>query len=223
MESTNISIAQPFSIIIQGRSGSGKTATLVKLLENHENLFAVPLKNVILMYGGSVTQPSYTRLSQLFDVEFVEGINEELIEAIPDNYPQDGSTVLVIDDLMEFAARPLMRTLFAKFRSQFKINLIFLTQILIGDSSLRHIGAARYNATALVLMFDPRSQSKIKTIARQHSLASNADAFWTVYVKACALYNYVFLDLTCFSEPKLRIRTGLGIEETEVCFYNSSE
>ena len=201
----------------------GKTSTTVRLLENRVNIFGKDnlFDSVIVFWGGCRTQESYLRLEQIFPhVKFIEGFEEQFVRDLTKT--NSSKTLLIIDDLYQIAAKPLIADMFTKYRSQFGISLIFITQVLTnGDKNLKSLTTVMRNATALILLFVPRSQPTINHLARSHSLTTNPKDFWEIYRDAGERYGYVFADLTLFNPDVLRLRTGLCKGEDQIVYYEA--
>jgi hypothetical protein len=82
----------PFTALISGPTGSGKTQFTLKLIKQSDKLVTPPPQEIVWCYG--VYQDAFTELT---NVRFIEGL--------PDINEFDGSKriLLVIDDLMHEA------------------------------------------------------------------------------------------------------------------------
>ena len=105
-ETFDLRLQAPFTMQIVGGTGSGKSYLTKQIIEHSAKLINPPPERCIYAYGE--WQPLFT---QMKDVEFVKGINEELVSR--ENL--DGKrTLLIIDDLSDTISEQLIGALFTR-------------------------------------------------------------------------------------------------------------
>ena len=109
--------AHPFSAIIAGASGAGKTCFVEKLLKNLDVMVNPTPTHIVWAYG--VWQVGYEKWGN--KIKFVEGI--------PNNDDISPNTLLVIDDLMSETNQSITQ-LFTKDSHHKNISVIYITQNL---------------------------------------------------------------------------------------------
>ena len=87
----------PFTCMVAGMTGSGKTVWVQSLLQQSQNVMEPPPERIIWCY--SQWQPAYSKLlNTVPNIEFVKGIPENLEQ---DSYFNDNKrNLIVIDDQM---------------------------------------------------------------------------------------------------------------------------
>ena len=115
----------PFSMIVSGSSGVGKSQYLAKLLTHRDVMFEKPFSKIYFSY---VTyQPVYDEIkASVPEIEFVEGVKSDIFECA------DGfdDVLYIIDDMMTSMGRNyLLVDLFTKARPR-KLSVIFVTHDL---------------------------------------------------------------------------------------------
>ena len=110
----------PFTCVIAGATGSGKTVFVTRLLQYADAMINFPPKKIYWQYGARQTQ-----FETLTNVEFIEGLPN--IE----NVDKTKRTLIIIDDLMNetnrsvttYSRKEVIITTVVSFTS-FKIYLI---------------------------------------------------------------------------------------------------
>lgn len=183
----------PFSMLVVGPSGSGKSVFVNKLIESRATLFDQSHKRVVWCYG--IWQSFYENLSY----EMHKGLPTESLLKSRD-------FILIVDDMMD-EAQDLMSAVFTKISHHNNISCIFLTQNLFPKGKYsRNISL---NANYLVLTKNVRDRAQISHLARQ-VYPNNSKFLMDVYQDATKLpYSYLFLDFKPETDEKYRVLTGL--------------
>ena len=139
----------PFTAIVCGPTGCGKTSFVQKFIQNAKLVISPPPTHIVWCYG--VYQSAFDNLK---NVEFIEGL--------PDTDVLKPGTLLIIDDLMHEADGRVDK-IFTKHSHHNGVSVMFLTQ------NLFHKGARTMtlNAHYLVLFKNPRDKMQITFLARQ--------------------------------------------------------
>jgi hypothetical protein len=145
----------PFTLILSGATGSGKTRWLMKLLEHYmEMIYPTPAK---VLYCYSEINDSVMELMK-------RGI--ETHNGIPDQsliMSQPKPLLLILDDLMLNMKNDFLDLLFTRGSHNWNVSVIFVTQSLYG----RNIRTARANSHYLVLTRNPSAQLQVRTVGSQ--------------------------------------------------------
>jgi hypothetical protein len=145
----------PFTLILSGATGSGKTEWLMRFLKNYRELID-PIPNKILYCYGEMNK----------NILNLMGDGIETFNGLPDTKmikEQEKPLLLILDDLMLNANNNFLDLLFTRGSHNWNTSVIFVTQSLYG----RDIKTARANSHYLVLMRNPSGQLQIRTIGTQ--------------------------------------------------------
>jgi len=152
-------IQAPFTLILSGATGSGKTQWLLKFLRYNQRLIVPPPAQVLYCYGE--VNPAVLELRQQqkeLALEVYHGVPD--VEKIKE---KDKPLLLILDDLMLNMSNNFLDLLFTRGSHNWNVSVVFVTQSLYG----RNIRTARSNAHLLVLMRNPSGQLQIRTIGSQ--------------------------------------------------------
>ena len=185
----------PFTMLVCGASGSGKsvfTSKLLKILQNCP-------ERIVWCFGVDTLQYSDK-------IEYHKGLpTEELL--------QEGNMVLVIDDLMhESKSSAVVSSIFTKYSHHNNITCICLLQNLFPrGSEMRNISL---NSNYIVLMKNTRDKAQISHLARQ-MYPGRSRFLVSAYEDATKdPYSYLLLDFKGTTPEKIRVRTGILPGET---------
>ena len=213
----------PFSCIIGGSSGSGKTVWVKNLLENCDMMIAHGDPNLVhtaftlrVIYFYNEDQ------SQLFAEMKANGSVTEFIQGVPDlqTVEELSSThdpaIIVIDDLMNHINDDLSE-LFTSFRHR-NISVIYLTQNIFQKE--KQFRTMSLNANHIVFMRNPRDSSQIMHFAKQFS-PNNIHYVVQAYRDATGkrAYTYLHFDLCQRTSDIIRVRTNIFPHEWPMVTY----
>ena len=194
----------PFTAILAGPTGCGKTQFTFRFINQVSNMMTpAPLK-IIYCYG------EYQNLfSQYPNVEFNQGL--------PDVTQFDGRqpVLLILDDLMSESGDDVDK-IFTKFSHHRNISVIYLSQNLFYKSNQNR--TMSLNAHYLVIFKNPRDQNQLATLARQ-MYPSNSKFLIEAFADATRQpYGYLLIDLKPDTEERLRIRTNIFPDDTQIVY-----
>ena len=114
----------PYSLLLCGPTGSGKTTWIVELLKHHEELCSHTPKKLIWIYG--VEQPDlFETIKKIWfpcQCEFVDGCPENLLTCLEQT--SDRGSLCIFDDVMnEVSSNATISKLFMRGRSHFRLFL----------------------------------------------------------------------------------------------------
>ena len=195
-----LTMQHPFTCLIAGPTGSGKTQFTYSILRNLRELISPVPEKIVWCYG--VWQPSFK------DFPFVE-----FIEGLPNIDRFDGSrrVLLILDDLMHETDETVSQ-IFTRGSHHKNISIICLTQNLFHSS--KHNRTMNLNSHYIVLFKNPRDMSQITYLSRQMYPGKGkflSEAFEDATTVA---YGYLFLDLKADTDDAHRVRTNIFPGET---------
>lgn len=193
----------PFTCIVAGATGSGKTVFVRSLLSCHQLVInGIPSSSkpkVLWCYG--IKQPLHHQPIEEVDVTYSEGMNEDEIA----QYKPD---ILIVDDLMqEKSGDQSLSNLFTRGSHHLGMSIIFIVQNFFAKGSkMRTISL---NAKYIVLMKNPRDKSQVYTLGRQ-LFPDKHNYFREAYEEATRdPYGYLLIDLTQECNDQRRLRTDI--------------
>ena len=206
------------SFIVCGRSGSGKTTFISKMLWNASDMFENKLEREIeILYCYSSYQNLFNEMDGGGPIWFHKGLPDgELLSRLIS--PNKKHLIMVVDDLMrEVVASHLMFDFFTVRAHHEGTSVIYVSHNLFQQG--RFSKAISVNASYFCLFQNPRGADQIMTLGRQ-MFPNRNDMVVQAYELAMKVqkYGYLFLDMTANVPQALRLRTC--IFPNEVCrFY----
>jgi hypothetical protein len=194
----------PFTAIVSGPTGSGKTVFTFRFIREAANMISPPVEKIMYCYGEY--QPVFNEYP---DVIFHEGL--------PDISQFDGQhkILLILDDLMS-ETNDSVEGIFTKVSHHRNVSVIYLTQNLFYKS--KQTRTMSLNAHYIVLFKNPRDAMQVSTLARQMYPGQNkflVEAFKNATEKP---FGYLLLDLKPDMDEKYRIRTNIFPEERQYVY-----
>jgi Adenovirus IVa2 protein len=189
----------PFTCVISGPTGCGKTQFTFRLIEHSKTVLDPPPHKIVWCYG--VYQNTFNSLPH---VEFHEGL--------PDITMFDGKfrTLLILDDLMHETDDRVTK-IFTKVSHHMDVSVLYLTQnLFFGGKQNRTIGL---NAHYLVLFRNPRDATQVSHLARQMYPGKTKFLIEAFRDATIAPYSYILLDLKADTDDKYRVRANVFPDE----------
>lgn len=194
----------PFTAIIAGSTGSGKTVFTFRFISEVRSLVTPSPEKIIYCYG------EYQEIfNDYTHVEFVEGL------PVINQFDGKQRILLVIDDLLSETGDSVEK-IFTKGSHHRNISVIFLSQNLFYKSKQNR--TMSLNAHYLVLFKNPRDSMQVATLARQMYPGKNKfllEAFKDATEKP---YGYLLIDLKADTEERYRIRTNIFANERQYVY-----
>lgn len=202
----NLKMKHPFTCLISGPTGSGKTKLVQRILKNRNQLISNTGLSVLWAYGEF--QDSFNN----FNFKYYQGLpTKDVLDKIkPD--------IIVIDDLMaELGKNVDILNLFTKYSHHRNISVFLLVQNLFFNSPI--LRTISLNSKYMFLLKNPRDKSQITHLARQ-LYPENTKYFIESFQDATKLpYGYLKIDLTPDTPEGYRLSTRFTPEESnfEIC------
>lgn len=214
----NTQLQCPFSAIISGGSGTGKTTLLFNLLQCQEYLFSEKPAKTFLFYKKY--QNMYDELLRLKLVQELIEIEDEMISEteftkLVSPYKDIGGSLALFDDCQDNLDATNSK-IFTKIAHHENCNTIFLTQCLFLDN--KHYRVMSRNATYIIVMKNPRDVSQIKHFSSQIGLSDGVliGAYKEATKKA---YSYLLMDFHPTTPDHIRLRSSIFPNETPMTVY----
>ena len=189
----------PFTCIVAGPTGCGKTTFVARLLRYASSLIDTPPEEKTWCYGQ--WQPAYETLTrQVTQLSFEEGLPESLVCNPTTN------NLVVIDDLMaETDAR--VTPLFTKKSHHANTSVLYLVQNLFTKN--KESRTISLNAQYMVLFKNPRDTSQITHLAKQ-MYPGKVKLVQESFKNATKVpYGYLVIDLKQETPEQLRLRSSI--------------
>jgi len=197
-------LRHPFTAIVAGPTGCGKSVFTFKLISEAQNMITPPPDKI--MYCYSMYQSLF---DQFPSVEFNEGL--------PDIAQFDGKQryLLILDDMMT-QVNDSVSDLFTRVSHHKDVSVMFLTQNIFHQSKQNR--TMSLNSYYLILFKNPRDATQVATLGRQMFPGKTkflVEAFTDAMSKA---FGYLLIDLKADTEQKFRIRTNIFEDERQYVY-----
>ena len=205
----------PYRILIIGGSGSGKTNTLLNLINEQRDI------DKIYLYAKDLSEPKYEYLiknrenagiKHLNDSKaFIECSNtmDDIYENI-DDYNSTGKRkiLIIFDDMIadimtnkNFQA--IIKVLFIRFR-KLNISLVFITQSYFSVPKEVRLNSTHYSIMGI------NNKKELQNIAINHSVENDYNHFMKIYREYTREpYNSLTIDTTLPASNPLKFRKNL--------------
>ena len=186
-------LKSPFTAIISGPTGSGKTQLVKRLIARRRDLCTEPPEEIIYCYGA--WQDDFANIT---DARFHEGLIDFDADLPTDGRPR----WLIIDDLMaEMSEGNETEKLFTKHSHHKNVSVFVITQ----NFFQKGFRTLTLNAHYLFLFKNPRDASQIASLARQ-LYPNNSRFLVESYADATKVpHSYLTVDLTQGADERLRV------------------
>ncbi len=189
----------PFTCILSGPTGCGKTHFARQLIKYAADLITPPPEHILWIYDNDDPEstagiPKYVELTK-----DVDSIN--LLSA-------DKRHLVIVDDkMMDDETAEKMEQLFTRGSHHRNLSVVYIIQNLFNKHK-RH-RTISVNTHYLVIFKNPRDRTQIEVLARQ-THPGNSKFVLESYNKATAKpYGYLLLDLHQKTDDAIRLRTDI--------------
>ena len=209
----NLKFKHPFTCIVAGPTGSGKTSFCIKLVHNLDTLCTESqFKGGITWCYSQITAVPRHHLDKL-------GLNITYQEGLPETYGNalGAPSLIILDDLLNQVYSKDVCDLFTKGSHHRNISVLLLTQnVFHQGSNCRDISL---NAKYLVLLKNVRDKNQFLYLARQ-AYPENSQSLYTAYRDATRHpHGYFILDFAQDTDDRLRFRTNVFPDEYPPIVY----
>ena len=206
----------PYRILIIGGSGSGKTSTLLNLINEQKNI------DKIYLYAKDCSEPKYEYLirnrenaginhsndSEVF-IEYSNTMND-VYENINNYNPNRKRKILIVfDDMIADIMtnnkfQSIIKDLFIRCRKP-NISLVFITQSFFSVPKDVRLNSTHYSIMKI------NNRRELQNIALNHSADIDCKVFMKIY-RECTKepYSFLTIDTTLSSSNPLRFRKNLS-------------
>ena len=209
-----LKLITPFSLVLAGPSGSGKSKFLFDLLDNLDSCTEPKIEKVIFIYG--VYQEVYKNYP---NIHFTD--NLEYMKARPCE-----NTLLILDDCMsQVKDSTVLEQLFTRGRHE-NISVILVLQSMFYKGSV--LKTVRDNATYMAITNHIQDQTRLYTFSSQLEL-KNSTYFIDSYMDAMKTrFNYLFIDLHPKSQLRdapyfIKYRSGVAKAEGQTLYMDAKK
>lgn len=209
----------PFTAIICGATGSGKTTLISNLIYYKNILFSSNPSRVIIFY---------TEYQKIYDEMMEAGIVHELVELDEkmislesyvekiSPYKDKGGSVCIFDDCMELINTTNSK-MFTRISHHHNCNTLFITHAVFMSKNESYKMMSK-NSKYFFIMKNPRDVSQVKTFSQQIGLSSSimVDIFKEATKNA---YSYLLIDFHPETPDHIRLRSHVFPHEGPVRVY----
>ena len=185
----------PFTCLISGPTGSGKTQFTLKLIKHANKVISPPPEKIVWCYG--VYQDAF---EQLPNVIFHEGLPEISM------FTGEQRVLLIIDDLMHETDDRVTK-IFTKISHHMNVSVLYVIQnLFFGGKQTRTIAL---NSHYVVIYKNPRDATQVANLARQMYPGRTKFMIEAFTDATSAPFSYLLIDLKPQTEDNYRLRTGI--------------
>ena len=201
----------PFTCMVAGMTGSGKTVWVQSLLTQAYRMINLPPEKIVWCY--SQWQPAYMEmLVTIPNIEFVKGIPTALEQDA--YFSVNKRNLIVFDDQMIDVGkdqRIVNVNLFTRGSHHRNLSVIYIVQNVFHQG--KGSRSISLNSHYLVLFKNPRDKLQVLTLAKQ-MYPGRIDFFLKQYEEAVRRpYGYLLIDLKTTTQDDCRLRTNVLPEE----------
>ena len=196
----------PFTSIISGPTGSGKTSLVRQIIE--EKAITPEPQTILWLYAAD--QPLHKGLK---NVKFYQGVPDN----IEKRFDKNKRNLLIIDDLMtKCHSDERLTRLFSVASSHMNLSIIFIVHNLFHHGKeMRNISL---NSQYIFLFKNPRDSLQITTLARQMYPGRSKFLIEAFQDATSKPHGYLLLDLKPKTDDKLRVRTGILPKDDHIVY-----
>ena len=190
-------LCHPFTAIVSGPTGCGKTAWALRLIDNIREMIE-PVSRRIWYYYREY-QHAFNNYAS---AHFEEGLPQLSDEVFDGSEP----SMIVVDDHMS-DINQVVADIFTKISHHRNLSVLHLTRNLLDRN--KHARTISLNAHYLVLFKNPRDAGQFSTLARQMYPSSWKFAEEAYRDAKERPFGYLFMDLKPQQDERCRLRTNI--------------
>ena len=209
----NLLLKHPFTMLVAGSTGSGKTRLVRDILSNYEKITTLNTHISVSWHYG-VNQPLYREPidNPAVQVRYKPGFPEEA----------EGCDVLVLDDLQSSAGNDSrLSDLFTRYSHHRNVTVIFVVQnLFLQSKSMRNVSL---NSHYLLLLSSRRDRNQISRLASQ-LYPGETSLFMNAYKTSLSReYGYLLVDLSPTTQEEYRLRTNILPEQYPIVIFQKPD
>ena len=204
-------LKSPFTAMLAGPTGSGKTHLIMNLIEQSQTVSFPPPVEIVYCYEAwqKVFEPYQDR------VRFVEG----LIDVKTDMVNDGRNRWLIIDDLMEEGrGKENTNALYTKYSHHMNISVFFIVQNLFPKGNR----TVSINTQYFFLFKNPRDATSVGHLGRQVYPGKKKFISETFEEATKLPYSYLFMDLKQETDDRLRLIGNFASQNKSMVVYTPS-
>lgn len=206
----------PFTAILSGATGSGKTQWLKRFLQFRNDLIEPQVHRVLYCYG----ELNECILAMQGDdrIELYNGVpSEDMVRERA--HAAEQRLLLVLDDLMLNVSSTFLDTVFTRGSHNWGVSVMFVSQHLF----TREMRTARNNAHFIILMRNPSGALQVRNLAAQ-LFPKAVNFFMEAYRDATReQFTYLLIDMHPSTGEHLRLRTHIYPDDAYCIVYTAKE
>ena len=209
-----IKFQQPFTCLMAGSSGSGKT-TFVKRFLKHASSLCTPFNKIIWCFSGN-GRPNDIQEG----IQYMNGLPQDfecLFKDDDDDDEVNSPKLIILDDLMTDACSSSeILDIFTKHSHHYNISVFLLVQNIFHKGHFsRDISL---NSKYIVLFKNPRDRSQIYHLARQICPTCPKEVV-DIYNEATVKpFSYLLFDNCQTTNDQIRLRTCIFPDEMTIVY-----
>jgi hypothetical protein len=197
-----IKLKIPSGLIISGPSSSGKTHLIQKIIEQSQNLFDPPPREILYCFGEFNLQVPHIEKMPQVKVQASKSTSTPTDEQIS---KLQSPALVILDDLLASVDSRWLNDAFTKKSHHRGYSIVLVTQNLFEKT----IKIPRLNAMYMLLTRAPNSLLSIRNLGSM-LFPQQLPFFLDAYKQATKNnYGYLMLDLHPASNPLLKLQTDI--------------
>jgi len=209
----HVKFKHPFTCIVAGPTGCGKTSFVIKLLRNLDSQCTESrLEGGIIWRYSEETAVPRQQISKL-------GLNISYQEGLPESYgnARGEPSLIILDDLLNEAYGRNVCDLFTKGCHHINISVVLLTQNIFHQGT--HFRDISLNSKYLVLLKNVRDKNQFTFLARQVYPEQSQSLYKSYRDATKRPHGYFILDFAQDTDDRLRFRTNVFPDEVPPIVY----
>lgn len=199
----------PYTAILSGATGSGKTQWLKRFLQKRKKLIKPELNTVLYCYGELNSTILDLQASDS-SIEIYNGVPTE--DIIREKSQKHKGLLLILDDLLCNLDSDYLDILFTRGSHNWGVSVIVVTQHLF----TKQLRVARNNMHYLILMRNPVGELQVRNLASQIFTGENFSFFKEAYKDATKnQFSYLIINMHPTTPDHMRLITNIYEEESE--------
>jgi len=198
----------PFTCIIAGATGSGKTHWLTNLLLNSENHIDKPIDRLVYCYSIYL-KDTFDKLKAKFpSIELYQGLNDDLV------FDPNINNCIILDDLLTDCGKSSsVCDLFTKGSHHSNLSIFLLSQNIFQKAAFAR--TINTNAHYVVYFKNPRDNQQISYLARQMYPKKGSFLVEAYNDAVSRPHGYIFLDFKQSTPDQYRVRTNILVSDPQ--------